>query len=216
MPRLPASRSPAPRTPAPRTPAPRTVRRYANRKLYDSAERRYVTLQQLAQLVARGHDVRVLDQATGADLTNLTLVQALVEAVRDGAARIPREALRQLIRITAAPASEATHWPEPGDTAARAAQETERLVGRLLGAGSLSLDDAFALRHGLSEIVERRVHEARAGIEARVREWLARGEAAAGRSLGALGGRLRRSARTTKARTSGSRRPARARTRSGG
>jgi hypothetical protein len=47
-----------------------------------------------------------------------------------------------------------------------------------------------ALRHGLSEIVERLVDEARTGVEARLRGLLSRGGAAAGRSLGALRGRL--------------------------
>ena len=68
---------------------PRTIRRYGNRKLYDPAARRYVTLQQLAGLVARGEDVRVLDQRDGADLTNLTLAQALLESVRQGRAGSP-------------------------------------------------------------------------------------------------------------------------------
>ena len=84
----------------------RIIRRYGNRKLYDPSARRYVTLAELSQLVARGHDVRVLDQKDGSDLTNLTLAQALLETVRDGASRIPREALRQLIRITAGPVGE--------------------------------------------------------------------------------------------------------------
>jgi polyhydroxyalkanoate synthesis repressor PhaR len=173
-----------------RASAPRTIRRYGNRKLYDPADRRYVTLAELARLVARGHDVRVLDQVSGADLTNLTLAQALLETVRDGASRIPREALRQLIRLTAAPALRLANWPEPQDSALRARQEAERLVARLLAAGRLSLDDAVALRHGLSEIVERLVDEARTGVEARLRSLLAKGGAAAERSLGALRGRI--------------------------
>lgn len=60
----------------------------------------------------------------------------------------------------------------------------------MLGPGRLSLDDAVALRHGLSEIVQRLVHEAQAGVESRLRGLLARGEAVAGRSLGALRGRI--------------------------
>jgi len=173
-----------------RASAPRTIRRYGNRKLYDPVERRYVTLAELARLVARGHDVRVLDQATGADLTNLTLAQALLDTVRDGASRIPREALRQLIRLAAGPGPRPADWPEPEDWAHRARQEAERLVARLLAAGRLSLDDAVALRHGLSEIVERLVGEAGTGVEARLRSLFAKGGAAAGRSLGALRGRI--------------------------
>jgi polyhydroxyalkanoate synthesis repressor PhaR len=169
---------------------PRTIKRYSNRKLYDPGARRYVTLAELARLVARGHDVRVLDQANGADLTNVTLAQALLDSIRDGASRIPREALRQLIRITTSPGAAAADWPGPQDAARRARTETERLLTRLLGAGRLGLDDAVALRHGLAEIVERLVDEARTGVEARLRGLLSRGEAAAGRSLEALRGRL--------------------------
>jgi polyhydroxyalkanoate synthesis repressor PhaR len=168
----------------------RTITRYSNRKLYDPAARSYVTLQELALLVARGEDVQVLDQRSGEDLTNLTLAQALLESVRTGASRIPRQALKQLIRLTSGPASGWGEWPEPEDSATRARYEAERLVARLLGAGRLSLDDAVALRHGLSEIVQRLVREAQTGVESRLRSLLSRGEAAAERSLGALRGRL--------------------------
>ena len=87
-----------------------------------------MTLQQLARLVARGEDVRVLDQRNGLDLTNLTLAQALLESVRQGASRIPRQVLTRLIRIAAGPATGWGEWPEPEEAAGRARQETERLV----------------------------------------------------------------------------------------
>jgi polyhydroxyalkanoate synthesis repressor PhaR len=169
---------------------PRTIKRYGNRKLYDPAARRYVTLQQLARLVARGEDVRVLDQKQGLDLTNLTLAQALLESVRQGASRIPRQVLTRLIRIAAGPATGWGEWPGPEQAAGRARQETERLVARLLGTGRLSLDDAVALRHDLAELVHRLVSDAQAGVEAHLRGLLSRGEEAAERSLGALRGRL--------------------------
>jgi len=168
----------------------RTIKRYGNRKLYDPAARRYVTLQQLARLVARGEDVRVLDQKSGLDLTNLTLAQALLESVRQGASRIPRQVLTRLIRIAAGPATGWGEWPEPEQAAGRARQETERLVARLLGTGRLSLDDAVVLRRDLAELVHRLVSDAQAGVEARLRSLLSRGEEAAERSLGALRGRL--------------------------
>jgi polyhydroxyalkanoate synthesis repressor PhaR len=168
----------------------RTITRYSNRKLYDASTRRYVTLPELARLVARGEQVVVIDRATGADLTNLALAQALLESVREGASRIPRQALRQLIRLTSGPASGWGEWPEPDETARRARVEAERLVARLLAAGRLSLDDAVALRHGLSEVVQRLMREAQDGIESRLRSLLERGGAVAGRSLGALRGRL--------------------------
>jgi polyhydroxyalkanoate synthesis repressor PhaR len=169
---------------------PRTIKRYGNRKLYDPAARRYVTLQQLAGLVAGGEDVRVLDQRDGADLTNLALAQALLESVRQGASRIPRQVLTRLIRIAAGPSSGWGEWPEPEEAAGRARQETERLVSGLLGTGRLSLDDAVTLRRDLAELVHRLVSDAQTGVETRLRGLLSLGEEAAERSLGALRGRL--------------------------
>jgi len=143
---------------------PRTIKRYGNRKLYDPAAARYVTLAELASLVASGHDVAVLDQKTGEDLTNLTLAQVLLEGIRQGASRLPRQVLTRLIRIAASPKSGWGEWPGPEEAAGRARSEAERLVAGLLGRGRLSLDEAVAL--------------------------LARGEEAAGRSLGTLRGRI--------------------------
>ena len=168
----------------------RTIKRYGNRKLYDPATRRYVTLQQLAALVARGQDVHVLDQTSGLDLTNLTLAQALLESVRQGASLIPRQVLTRLIRIAAGPATGWGEWPEPEQAASRARKETERVVARLLGTGRLSLDDAVELRRELAELVHRLVSDAQTGVEAHLRSLLSRGEEAAERSLGALRGRL--------------------------
>ncbi|HEY7511326.1 MAG TPA: polyhydroxyalkanoate synthesis regulator DNA-binding domain-containing protein, partial [Vicinamibacteria bacterium] len=79
----------------------RVVRRYGNRKLYDTHARRYVTLDGLRLLVASGHDVEVVDQATGEDLTSLTLAQVILEGVRERTARIPRQVLAAIVRLGA-------------------------------------------------------------------------------------------------------------------
>lgn len=169
-------------------PVPRAIRRYGNRKLYDPGARRYVTLQDLARVVAGGLEVEVVDQKTGEDLTNLTLAQVLLEGVKQGASRIPRQVLTRLIRIAAGPASAWGDWPEPQDTASRARQEAERIVSRVLGRGRLSLDDAVTLRQDVGQMVHRLVSEAHSGVESRLRAVLERGEGVAGRSLDALRG----------------------------
>ena len=64
-----------------------------------------MTLEDLARLVADGQEVEVVDQKTGEDLTSLTLAQVLLEGVKQGASRIPRQVLTRLIRIAAGPAS---------------------------------------------------------------------------------------------------------------
>ena len=50
-----------------------TIKRYPNRKLYDTEAKRYVTLDSIALMIQHGRDVQVIDHETGEDLTNLTL-----------------------------------------------------------------------------------------------------------------------------------------------
>ena len=171
-------------------PAPRAIRRYENRKLYDPEAARYVTLEDLGHLVAGGGEVEVVDQKTGEDLTGFTLAQVLLERVRTGASRIPRQVLSRLIRITASSSSGWGHWPDPQDAAGRARREAERIVAGVLARGGLSLDEAVTLRQDLGQMVHRLVAEAQTGVESRLRALLARGEGVAGRSLEALRGGL--------------------------
>jgi polyhydroxyalkanoate synthesis repressor PhaR len=57
----------------------RTIRRYANRKMYDSQARRPITLTGIAGLLRKGVEVQVVDHPTGVDITNLTLSKVLLE-----------------------------------------------------------------------------------------------------------------------------------------
>lgn len=61
---------------------PRVIKRYANRKLYDTRDSRYVTLQQIAEYVRGGEEVSIIDNTTKEDLTNVTLAQIVYEEER--------------------------------------------------------------------------------------------------------------------------------------
>lgn len=63
----------------------RLIKRYANRKLYDTHDSRYVTLQQIATFVRDGEDVRIIDNTSKEDLTNVTLAQIIYEEEKKGA-----------------------------------------------------------------------------------------------------------------------------------
>ncbi|MBN1771286.1 MAG: polyhydroxyalkanoate synthesis regulator DNA-binding domain-containing protein [Deltaproteobacteria bacterium] len=76
----------------------RTIRRYANRKLYDTTESRYVTLQDVETLVRRGVEVRVIDNRTGEDVTQTALAQILCDAGRRGDPRYSLGTLLALFR----------------------------------------------------------------------------------------------------------------------
>lgn len=74
------------------------VKKYPNRRLYDTAESRYITLEDLASRVKAGSDVLVQDATTGADLTQATLTQIILES-RGGARLLPVPLLVRLIRL---------------------------------------------------------------------------------------------------------------------
>lgn len=84
----------------------RLIKRYANRKLYDTANSRYVTLDEVAALLQAGEDVHIVDNQTKADITAVTMAQILVEEEKRGrkTRRRPEEphgampALRQLLQ----------------------------------------------------------------------------------------------------------------------
>jgi polyhydroxyalkanoate synthesis repressor PhaR len=170
---------------------PRVIKRYENRKLYDATARRYVTLEELGAQVAAGQEVLVLDQKSGQDLTTLTLAQVMLEGIKQSTAKIPRQVLARVIRLGSGPAARGGDWAGPQEAAARAREEAERIVGRLLTRGRLTLEEALALRQEITQSVHRIVAEAQAGIESRIRgllEWADEGGASP--SLHALKGRL--------------------------
>lgn len=77
---------------------PIVIKRYANRKLYDQSRSRYVTLEELEELIRRGREIRVVDAVSGEDLTSLTLAQIILDNARGRRAVLPAAFLHQLIK----------------------------------------------------------------------------------------------------------------------
>lgn len=78
--------------------SPVLIKKYGNRRLYDTSESRYITLEELAAIIQNGSEVRVVDAKSGADLTQATLTQIIIES-RDAARMLPVPLLTQLIRL---------------------------------------------------------------------------------------------------------------------
>jgi polyhydroxyalkanoate synthesis repressor PhaR len=76
----------------------RVVKRYANRKLYDTTTSRYVALDDIAALIRSGEEVEVTDNETGADLTAVTLAQIILEEERRHKSITSLPLLRELVR----------------------------------------------------------------------------------------------------------------------
>lgn len=78
---------------------PITIKKYANRRLYNTATSSYVTLDHLAQMVKEGVEFAVRDAKTGDDITRSVLTQIIVEEEAKGTNLLPISFLRQLIRF---------------------------------------------------------------------------------------------------------------------
>ncbi len=77
--------------------APTVIKKYANRRLYDTGRSSYVTLDDLCIMVKEGHDFVVVDAKTGEDLTRQVLTQIIVDQEGKGENMLPIPFLRQLI-----------------------------------------------------------------------------------------------------------------------
>lgn len=78
---------------------PVIIKKYANRRLYNTASSRYVTLEQLSEMVKSGEEFRVLDAKTDEDITRSVLTQIIFEEENKGQNLLPVNFLRQLIQM---------------------------------------------------------------------------------------------------------------------
>jgi polyhydroxyalkanoate synthesis repressor PhaR len=76
---------------------PKVIKRYTNRKLYDTVESRYVTLDEIADMVKQGVEVQIVDNRTKEDLTSVTLAQIVFEEEKKKN-QMPLSVLREIIR----------------------------------------------------------------------------------------------------------------------
>ncbi len=83
----------------PSAPKPVVVKKYANRRLYNTESSSYITLENLADMVRKGRDFVVYDAKTNEDITRAVLTQIIVEEEGKGGALLPTSFLRQLIGL---------------------------------------------------------------------------------------------------------------------
>ena len=74
------------------------IKRYANRKLYNTDTKRYITLAGIAKLIRHGEEIQVVDNTTGEDLTALTLSQIIFEQEKQQSGFLPQSVLTGLVR----------------------------------------------------------------------------------------------------------------------
>lgn len=119
---------------------PKVIKRYTNRKLYDTVESRYVTLDEIAEMVKQGVEVQIVDNRTKEDLTSVTLAQIVFEEEKKKN-QMPLSVLREIIRR---PGDSITDFistqvsPRVDALKQEAGQRIEKLLGREHGEGELT------------------------------------------------------------------------------
>ncbi len=73
------------------------IKKYENRRLYDTSNSRYINLDEIAQLVRDGRDVQVVDAATGEDITRPVLTQIIMDQAKEPDSTFPLDMLRQMV-----------------------------------------------------------------------------------------------------------------------
>ncbi len=127
---------------------PVLIKRYANRKLYNTRSSRYITLKGIAELIEQGSEVRVVDNESGEDITSVTLSQILVDTERNQRS-VPGPILSDLIQ--------------------RSGDALYAALKRGVGDASGSIED---LQRGVRRFLDEKLEDAR-GVQDAGREWVA-------------------------------------------
>lgn len=126
------------------------IKRYPNRKLYNTEAKRYITLQEIATLLRQGEEIQVVDHATGEDLTALTLSQVILEQEKRRSGFLPQPVLAGLIQAGGERLSTLRRaLASPLELAHHVDEEIERRLQSLISRGELAAEEGLRLRDQL-------------------------------------------------------------------
>jgi len=126
------------------------IKRYPNRKLYNTETKQYITLDELADYIRQGEDLYVFDHASGADLTDLTLTQILFEQVKRRAGFLPRTVLPGLIQASSSRISALSrHFLGTSDLNQQVNSEIDRRIRKMVLSGDISEMEGESLQEKL-------------------------------------------------------------------
>jgi polyhydroxyalkanoate synthesis repressor PhaR len=140
---------------------PRVIKRYSNRKLYDTQSSRYVTLEQIADLIREGEDVRIVDNNSKEDLTSITLAQIIFEEEKKQKSFLPLGAMRNIIQ-------------SGGERLEELVSQAQKKVSTVFRRGDAAKDGTPESEVAVDEAEEGSTPESREGTRAlrEFREWI--------------------------------------------
>ena len=139
------------------------IKRYANRKLYDTERSCYVTLDEIAEMVRRGDEIRIIDQKSEEDLTSVTLAQIIFEEEKKSRRILPLPALRSIIQS----GGEFLH--RISQPVQQFREDTQRSMDRFLRPGEVLDEGRQALRE-YTQSVQRAIDELQKRLDERVKD----------------------------------------------
>lgn len=126
------------------------IKRYPNRKLYNTEAKQYITLDGIAELIREGEEVQVIDNVTGDDLTAVTLTQIIFEQEKKQGGFLPQSVLTGLIQAGGSKLDALRRTIiSPFDLLRHVDTEIERRVHDLINRGDLAREEGLRLRDKL-------------------------------------------------------------------
>lgn len=152
----------------------RQIKRYANRKLYDTTDKKYITLTRLTEMVKEGEEISVIDNKTGEDITASVLAKLISHGEKEEHENLPPSALMRLIRKGGDTVADyakkySTIWQS---ALALAEDETEKLVNKLIKDRELSESEGRNLKKEIRGYTETLKMWISATIDKRIKEML--------------------------------------------
>jgi polyhydroxyalkanoate synthesis repressor PhaR len=127
-----------------------TIKRYPNRKFYDTEEKRYITLDDIAHRIREGREIQVIDNTNGEDITTIVLTQIIFEQEKKQIGFVPRSVLTGLVQAGGYTIGRMRRaLANPLELLKQIDEEIERRIVLLTNRGDLGEDEANRLRKKL-------------------------------------------------------------------
>jgi polyhydroxyalkanoate synthesis repressor PhaR len=137
-----------------------TIKRYPNRKFYNTEEKRYITLDDISEQIRAGREVQVIDQASGEEITSVVLTQIIFEQEKKNTGFVPRSVLTGLVQAGGYTMGRMrSALSNPLELVKQIDVEIERRIEQLIRQGELAEEEARRWRDKLIPQDERNTRE---------------------------------------------------------
>ena len=127
-----------------------TIKRYPNRKFYDTEEKRYITLEDISERIRAGREVQVIDQGSGEEITSIVLTQIIFEQEKKQTGFVPRSVLTGLVQAGGYTMGRMrSALSNPLELLKQIDEEIENRIDQLIKQGELAEDEARRWRDKL-------------------------------------------------------------------